>query len=149
MVVLSTFSGKKLFYVCMLYAPRSCMLFVIVEDDDATPCAFSRKSCEVSGTAVKAVSGGLSHSGKYDFLNIVKTNILLRLKKNIINFYFYYFICWFTRSDNGKHRQDFAHVLSIIGIFREQVCLQSKSSMPYQNKLYYSISFIYFLLDNS
>jgi hypothetical protein len=35
------------------------MLFVIGEDDDATACAFSRGCCEVSGTAVKAVSGRL------------------------------------------------------------------------------------------
>ena len=35
------------------------MLFVNGEDDDATTCAFSRGCCEVSGTAVKAVSGGL------------------------------------------------------------------------------------------
>jgi hypothetical protein len=50
------------------------MLFVIREDDNATTCAFSRGFWEVNGTAVKAVSGGLSHSGKYDFLNIVETN---------------------------------------------------------------------------
>jgi hypothetical protein len=51
------------------------MLFVNGADEDTTTCAFSRGCCEVSGTAVKAVSGGLPHSGKYDFLNIVKTNI--------------------------------------------------------------------------
>jgi hypothetical protein len=44
------------------------MLFVIGEDDDATTCAFSRGCCEVNGTAVKAVSGGLPHSRKYYFL---------------------------------------------------------------------------------
>ena len=44
---------------------------------------------------------GLSHLRKYDFLNIVKTYIPLRFKKkNIINFYFYY---WFTSSDSEKH----------------------------------------------
>jgi hypothetical protein len=44
-----------------LYAQRSCMLFVIGEDDDATACAFSRGCCEVNGTAVKSVSGGSPH----------------------------------------------------------------------------------------
>ena len=63
------------------------MLFVIGVDDD-------------SRTAIKAVSEGLPHSGKYDFLNIVKTNIPLRFKENIVNFYLYYFNCWFTRSDS-------------------------------------------------
>jgi trimethylamine:corrinoid methyltransferase-like protein len=58
--------------------------------DDATACAFSRGCCEVSGTAVRAVSGRLPHSGKYDFLNIVKTNVPLRFKENMINFYFDY-----------------------------------------------------------
>jgi hypothetical protein len=56
MVVLSIFFGKnyvkKQFENFMLYAPWSCMLFVIGEDDDATTCAFSRGCCEVSGTAV-------------------------------------------------------------------------------------------------
>jgi hypothetical protein len=67
------------------------MWFVSGADDDGT-CAFSRGCCEVNGTAVKVV------------LNIVKTNIPLRFKGNIINFYFYYFkICWFTRSDREKH----------------------------------------------
>jgi hypothetical protein len=46
----------------------------------ATTCAFSRGCCEVNGTAVKTVSGGLPHSRKYDFLNIVKTNVPLREK---------------------------------------------------------------------
>jgi hypothetical protein len=46
------------------------MLFVIREDNDTTTCAFLWGCCKVSGTAVKAVSGGLPHSGKYDFLNI-------------------------------------------------------------------------------
>jgi hypothetical protein len=41
------------------------MLFVIGEDDDATTCAFSRGCCEVSGTAIKAVIGGLPLSGKF------------------------------------------------------------------------------------
>ena len=59
--------------------------------------------CEVNGTAVKAASGGLPHSRKYDFLYIVKTNIPLRFKENIINFYCYYFNCWFARSDSDKH----------------------------------------------
>ena len=71
----------EFFYVCMHHGPVSSMLFVIGEDDNATTCAFSRGFWEVNGTAVKAVSGGLSHSGKYDFLNIVKTNIPLRFKK--------------------------------------------------------------------
>jgi hypothetical protein len=50
-------------------------VFVIGEGDDATTCVFSRECYEVSGTAIKAVSEGLPHSGKHDFLNIVKTNI--------------------------------------------------------------------------
>ena len=79
-----------------------CKLIVIGEDGDTT-CAFSRGCCKVNGTAVKAVSGGLPHSRKYDFLNIVKINIPLRCKENIINFYFYYFNCWFTRSDSEKY----------------------------------------------
>jgi hypothetical protein len=80
------------------------MLFVIREDNDTTTCAFLWGCCKVSGTAVKAVSGGLPHSGKYDFLNIVvRTNVPLRFKENIINFYFYYFNCWFTRSNSEKH----------------------------------------------
>jgi hypothetical protein len=79
------------------------MLFVIGEDNDATACAFSRGCCEVNGTAVTAVRGGPPHSRKYDFLDIVKTNIPLRFKEGIINFYFYYFNCWFTRSDSEKH----------------------------------------------
>ena len=37
---------------------------------------------------------------KYDFLNIAKTNIPLIFKENIINYYFYYVNCWFTRSDS-------------------------------------------------
>jgi hypothetical protein len=57
-------------FLC-LYAPWSCMLFVIGEDDDATSCAFSRGCCKVNGTAIKTVSEGLSHSRKYDFLCIV------------------------------------------------------------------------------
>jgi hypothetical protein len=105
MVVLRIFSGKNYMSrnnsrMLCLYAPGSCMLFVIGEDDEATTCAFSRGCCEVSGTAVKAVSGRLPHSGKYDFLNIVKTNIPLRFKENIVNFYLYYINCWFTRSDS-------------------------------------------------
>ena len=81
-----------------------CILFEIGEDDDTTTCVISRGCCEVNGTAVKAVSGGPPpYSRKYDFLNIVKTNIPLRIKENIINFYFYYFICWFTRPDSEKH----------------------------------------------
>ena len=79
------------------------MLFVIGEDNDATTCAFSRGCCEVNGTAVKDVSGGPPHLKKYYFLDIVKTNIPLRCKENIINFYFYYFNCRLTRSDSEKH----------------------------------------------
>jgi hypothetical protein len=58
------------------------------------------------GTAVKAVSREQPHSGKYYFLNIVKTNIPLRFKENIINFYFYYFNYWFMDQivkNTGKH----------------------------------------------
>ena len=77
----------------------SCMLFVNGADDGATTCAFTRGCCEVNGTSEKAVCGGLPHLRKYDFLNIVKTHIPFRFKEIIINFYFYYFNCWFTRSD--------------------------------------------------
>ena len=84
----------------MYHGPVCCLLSE--KTYDAT-CAFSRGCCEVSGTAVKAVSGGLTHSGKCDFLNIAKRNILLRFKENIINFYFRYFNCWFTLSDSEKH----------------------------------------------
>jgi hypothetical protein len=62
--------------------------FVNGADDDATTCAFSRGCCDVSGTAVNAICGGLPHLRKYNFLNIVKTNIPLRLKENMINFPF-------------------------------------------------------------
>jgi hypothetical protein len=81
------------------------VLYVVCNDNDndATACAFSRGCCEVNGTAVTAVRGGPPHSRKYDFLDIVKTNIPLRFKEGIINFYFYYFNCWFTRSDSEKH----------------------------------------------
>ena len=85
-----------------------CILFEIGEDDDTTTCVISRGCCEVNGTAVKAVSGGPPpYSRKYDFLNIVKTNIPLRFKENIINFYFYYFICWLCDQivkHTGKYR---------------------------------------------
>jgi hypothetical protein len=40
--------------------------------------------CEVNGTAVNAVCGGLPHLRKYDFLNIVKSNILLRFKETLL-----------------------------------------------------------------
>ena len=96
---------KKQFENLCLYAPRSCMLFVIGEGDYVTTCAFSRGCCEVSGTAIKAVSGGLPHSRKYYFLNIVKTNIQLRFKESMINFYFYYFNCLFTWSNCEIHRK--------------------------------------------
>jgi hypothetical protein len=43
----------------------------------ATACAFSRGGCEVTGTAVTAVSGGPPHSRKYDFLDIVKTGLTM------------------------------------------------------------------------
>jgi hypothetical protein len=49
---------------------------------------FQGSVCDVSGTAVKAICGGLPHLRKYNFLNIVKTNIPLRLKENMINFPF-------------------------------------------------------------
>jgi hypothetical protein len=67
------------------------MFFVIGEDDDATTCVFPRGCSEVSELR------------KYDFLNIAKTNIPLRFKENIINYYFYYVNCWFTRSESEKH----------------------------------------------
>jgi hypothetical protein len=49
------------------------MLFVIGEDNDATACAFSRGCCEVNGTVVNTVCGGL-------FKHSFKTNIPLRLE---------------------------------------------------------------------
>ena len=79
----------SLMFVC------TTVMYVFVKgaDDDATTRVFSRRCCEVNGTAVKAVCGGLPNLRKYYFLNIVKTNIPLRF---IINF-------WFTRSDSEKH----------------------------------------------
>jgi hypothetical protein len=80
-------------------------LFVNGADDDATTCAFSRGCCKVNGTAVKAVCGGLPHLRKYEFLDIVKTNIPLRFKENIIDFDFYYFICWLNKiQDRGAYK---------------------------------------------
>ena len=64
---------------------------------------FQRGRCKVNGTAENAVCGGLSHIRKYDILNIVKKNIPLRFKENIINFYLYYFNCLFTRSNSEIH----------------------------------------------
>ena len=61
------------------------LLFVKGADDDATTCVFSRGCYEVNGTAVNVVCGGLSHLRKYDFINIVKTNITLRFKESIIS----------------------------------------------------------------
>jgi hypothetical protein len=63
-------------------------LFVNGIGDDGTTCVFSRGCCEVNGTVVKDGSGGLTHLRKYDFLNLVKTNIPLRFKKIMINFYY-------------------------------------------------------------
>jgi hypothetical protein len=57
------------------------ILFVNGIGDDGTTCVFSRGCCEVNGTVVKDGSGGLTHLRKYDFLNLVKTNIPLRFKK--------------------------------------------------------------------
>jgi len=79
------------------------MLFVNGADNDTRTCAFSRGCCEVKGTAVNAVCGGLPHIRKYDFLNIVKTYIPLRFKENIINFYYYCFNCWFMQSNSEIH----------------------------------------------
>ena len=64
------------------------LLFVKGADDDATKCVFSRGCYEVNGTAVNVVCGGLSHLRKYDFINIVKTNITLRFKESIISISF-------------------------------------------------------------
>ena len=61
---------------------------------------FQRGRCEVNGTAENAVCGGLSHIRKCDLLNIVKTNIPLRFKENIINVHFYYLNCWFMLSNS-------------------------------------------------
>jgi hypothetical protein len=50
------------------------MLFVNGDDDTIT-CALSRGCCKVNGIAVsRPVCGGLPYH-KYDFLNIVNTNI--------------------------------------------------------------------------
>jgi hypothetical protein len=65
-------------------------------------CFFSGY-CVLNETSVFAVCRGLPHSGKYDFLNIGKTNIPLGFKENIINFYFHYFNCWFMRSNSEIH----------------------------------------------
>jgi len=40
--------------------------------------------CQVNGTAVSAFCGGLLHLSKYDFLNIIKSNILLRFKETLL-----------------------------------------------------------------
>ena len=79
------------------------MLFVSEADENATTCTLLRRCCEVNGTAVSAVCGGLPHLRKYDFLYIVKTNIPLRFKEIIINLNFYYFNCRFTRSNSEIH----------------------------------------------
>ena len=79
MVVLSILSGKK--------------LYVKEQFDFMFVC-----------TTVLYVVCNLPHSGKYDLLNIDKTNISLRFKENMINFYLYYLNWWFTRSDSWKHR---------------------------------------------
>ena len=42
---------------------------------------FQGGCCEVNGTVVNDVSGGLSHIREYDFLNIVNTNIHKDSKK--------------------------------------------------------------------
>jgi hypothetical protein len=73
----------------------SCMLFVNGADDDATTCAFSR------GVARLTEQRRLWRI--VPIKKIVKTNIPLRIKENIIQFYFYYFNCWFTRSSNEIH----------------------------------------------
>ena len=92
MVVLSIFSENIIYqeffenlYVCMHHGP---VLFVNGTGDDGTTCVFSKGCCEVNGTVVKDGFGGLTHLRKYDFLNIVKTNIPLRFKENMINFYY-------------------------------------------------------------
>jgi hypothetical protein len=74
------------------------LLFVNGEDDDAT-----RDCCKVNRTDVYTVCGGLAHFRKPDFLNIVKTNIPLKFKENMINLYLYYFNCWFTQSTSEIH----------------------------------------------
>ena len=82
--------------------------------------------CEVNGTAVNDVCGGLPHLRKYDFLNIVKKSLLISifiaLNAGLCNQIVKY---------TGKHRMDIAHVLKIIVLFKEQFCLQSESSTPY------------------
>ena len=64
---------------------------------------FFKGYCVLNGTSVYTVCKGLSHSGKYDFLDIVKTNIPLGFNENIINFYFHYFICWLIRDQIVKY----------------------------------------------
>ena len=72
------------------------MLFVSGADDDATPCAFSRDVVKLTEQPYTSFVEDCSHSRKYDFLNIGKTNVPLGFKENFINFYFHYFNCWNT-----------------------------------------------------
>jgi hypothetical protein len=68
---------------------------------------FFKGYCKVNGTASIVEDSPIK---RYGLLNIVKTNIPLRIKENIVQFYFYYINYWFTRSNNeihmytGKHR---------------------------------------------
>ena len=68
---------------------------------------FQRGRCKVNGTAENAVCGGLSHIRKYDLLNIVKKNIPLRFKENIIIFFIITLIAGLRDQIvkyTGKHR---------------------------------------------
>ena len=88
-----------------LYAPRSCMLFVNGAEDDTTTCAFSMECCEVNSRKSRLWS--TAHLRKYNFLNIVKTNIQLRFKENIINSIFITLIAGLRDQrvkNTGKHR---------------------------------------------
>ena len=70
-------------------------MFVSGADDDATTCAFLRGEggCEVNRTAVKI----------FVYFKHSETNIPLRFKENSFNLNFYYFNCWFTRSNSEIH----------------------------------------------
>jgi hypothetical protein len=105
-------------------------LFVNGLEDEATTCTFSRGCCEVIRTAEKAVCGGLSHLRKYDLLNIFKTNIPLRLLIYTI-ITLIAGVCHQIVKYTGKHRYDIAHVLKIIVLIREYLCLQIESPTPY------------------
>ena len=92
MVVLSILSetncmSRNLEFLC-LYAPRSCMFFVNRADDDTTTLHGLSQGdiAKLTEQRRRRLSGGLPHLRNYDFVYIVKTNIPLRFKENIIIF---------------------------------------------------------------